>query len=169
MRDCWPRAALTGHRPADFNPAERQWTVATLDACAAALRRNHGTRVALSGMALGSDTWWAEAALTEGLDLWAYMPFEGQSARWAERDREVWRRLRRRASREVVLGQHYDVRLLFARNDLLLQDSDVLLAVLRSDKTGGGTVSAVRKARSRNHPMIRVDPVLRTVTLERGR
>lgn len=166
--DYWPRASLTGHRPTDFSPEEHFWVEGVLRDSVAALRDRHGTRVALSGMALGADTWWAQAALAGELSLWAYVPFEAQHEAWDDQQREEWRTLRARAQREVVLGQEYDVRLFHGRNDLLLRDADVILAVLRQGKVSGGTASTVKKARAMGRTLILIDPATRSVTLEQG-
>jgi len=112
----WPRVAVTGHR--SLEPSEAAFAKAELARLAGKLRDHHGTTTAISGMALGADTWWAEAAVDAGMELWAYIPFEAQSDRWPEADRERWAGLRSRATREVVLGVDYHVALLHARNSV---------------------------------------------------
>lgn len=163
--DRWPRVAVTGHRPQDFTPDQAHWVQATLADLVGRLHSDHGTTVAISGLALGSDTWWAQAALHDRLSLWAYIPFETQGARWPSVDQEGWRDLRAAAAREVVLGDEYDVRLLHSRNDLMIRDADLIVAVHQPRKSTGGTVNAIRRARADRKTLLRVDPTARAVTL----
>lgn len=163
--DRWVRVALTGHRPKDFTDEEFWWVRDTLTSVMKRLHEQHGTQVAISGMALGSDTWWAQSALTERVPLWSYVPFEAQAEKWPSEDQRTWRGLRSLAQREVVLGQGYDVRLLHARNELMIRDADLLVAVHLPAKTTGGTVSAIRKARAEGKTLLRVNPTAREVTL----
>lgn len=155
----YPSVALTGHRRQSLTPDQRTWVADTLrDVVAPGFAARYGTTEAISGMALGADTWWAQAALDAGLDLAAYLPSPDQANRWQSGDREVWASLRSRASREVVLGPTYSVRLLHARNDAMLRDADALIAVWLPDKTTGGTYGALRKAQRTGLPVLHVDP-----------
>lgn len=162
--DRWPRVALTGHRRGAFSPEQWWWVHDTLGEVMARLHEQHGTEVAISGMALGADTAWAQAALAAQVRLWAYLPFEAQTERWQQSDRRVWRGLRSLAAREVVLAEDFDVRLLHARDYLMIRDADLVVAVHLPHKRTGGTVSAIRKARAEGKPMLRIDPTARTVT-----
>lgn len=155
--DRFVRVALTGHRPQSYTPDQIDWIKRTLLVVAHGLKDRHGTAVAISGMALGADQWWAEAALEAGLSLWSYVPFEAQSERWRPEDRARWQDLRSSASREVVLGTDYDVRLLHCRNDLMIRDCDMMTAVHLKEKRSGGTVDAIKKARERGLPMLRLN------------
>ena len=130
------------------------------------LREFHGLQEVISGMALGVDTWWAEAALDLAIPFAAYIPFEAQGARWPTSVQAHWRNLRSSASREVVLGEHYSVGLLHARNDAIIKDSSLAVAVLKSSKTSGGTFSAVVKLRKRKKPFILLEPEARTISKE---
>lgn len=59
----FPRVALTGHRPQGLSPSARDWVPLELERLAVKLRDQHGMRVGISGMALGSDIWWAQATV----------------------------------------------------------------------------------------------------------
>lgn len=163
----WVRVAVTGHRPQHLRPEQQAFARAELARLAAKVRDQHGTTVAISGMALGADTWWAQAALAAGIDLWAYIPFEVQGGRWRERDQAVWSDLRARAARELVLATNYDVRLLHARNEYMIRDADVLIAIHDPAKTTGGTASAISKARSSGKTLILTDVVSRRTAISR--
>lgn len=149
---------VTGHRPQHLTAEQQSFARAELDRLAVKVRDEHGAVEAISGMALGADTWWAQAALAAGLTLAAYIPSEGQPSKWRPADRERWRELRAAARREVVVGgAQYDVRMLHARNDAMLRDADLVIAVWSPSKTTGGTASAVRKARALGLDVVVVD------------
>ena len=164
----WTRVAVTGHRPQFFTPEQTVWAKSELERLAAKLRDGNGTQVAIGGGALGADTWWARAAVRAGLDLWVYVPFLDQSAKWEQEDRKTWGQMLSVAQRTLVLGSGYDVRLLHARNDFMLRDADLMIAVLDPAKTTGGTVSAVAKARAAGQALVVVDVVAHRTHLELG-
>lgn len=161
----WPVVAATGHRPQHLSPDAREWIRPELDRVAAKLRDEHGTRVGISGMAIGVDQWWARSVLRAGLELWAYVPFPQQPDPWDDEDRAEWADLIKRAAGVKTFGQSYSVKLLHARNDGMLADADAVVAVHRAAKTTGGTASAVKKATRRRLPIIHLDPDTQTVRL----
>lgn len=154
----FPRAMVTGHRPKHLTAAEQAWSQVALHRAAWRLRSVYGTVHGISGLALGADTWWAMAVLASGMDLHAYIPFEAQSATWPAADQAVWHELRRRASSVTVVSDGgYDVRALHARNEAMLADADLVVALYK-DGTPGGTASAIAKARRRGQPILLLDP-----------
>ena len=66
--------ALTGHRPQHLDAQQSAWARVVIPQVMARLVTVYGMRVAISGMALGADTWWALAALSAGVELHAYIP-----------------------------------------------------------------------------------------------
>lgn len=162
--ECFRSAMVTGHRPQHFTPEEAAWAQVALHKTAWRLRSIYGTTEAVSGFALGADSWFALAALSAGLRLAAYIPFEDQPVKWSAVDQALWAELRRRAHREVLVGaQHYDVKMLHARNDAMLKDADLVVAVYKPG-TPGGTASAVAKATKKNQPILMLNPVARTIS-----
>lgn len=157
------RVGITGHRPQFLSPAENSWVAEVLPALMRSLRQNWGAQVAISGMALGADTVWANSALDHGLRLWGYLPSPDQASRWNPQDQEKHADLATNASRLVVLGENYDQRWLRARNDLIIRDSNVLVAVHKEGKTSGGTAAVIRKARACKARLIRVNVTRREV------
>lgn len=167
-RHRYVKVAVTGHRPAGLTPDQRQFARSELNRLAVKLRDEHGTRVAISGLALGADTWWAQAAEQAGLTLWAYVPFPQQADQFPTADRAEWVRLRRVACRVVTVGDRYDVRLFHARNDLIVQDCDLLIVVHDPARSTGGTVSTLRKARNVGRPLVLVDVAAGRTCIEPG-
>ena len=166
--DRWTRVAVTGHRPQSLTPEQASWATAELERLAVKVRDGHGTQVAISGAALGADTWWARAGVRAGLDLWAYIPFLAQPAKWEQADRKRWSALLSISKRTLVLGADYDVRLLHARNEFMIRDADMVIAVTDPAKTTGGTVSAMKKARAAGKTLVVVDVAARRTHLEYG-
>lgn len=160
----YPRVALTGHRSRAFSPEQAAWVQVTLAQCAARFAGTYGSRVAISGLALGADTWWALAGLSAGLALHAYVPFEGQADTFTPADRALWQALRAAASWQTVIHDGpYDVRAFHARNDAMLAAADAVVAVWLPGVTRGGAASTVRKALARGLPVLHVDPASRAV------
>lgn len=148
---------VTGHRPQDLTEHQIEFSKRALLGIGKQLKRDHGTVEAISGMALGSDIWWAQIALKIGLDLAAYIPFETQKSRWSQTDQQLWTNLRSRAVREIVCGDSFAYKWLFVRNDRMIADSDLAIAVFDPTRTTGGTYDSVRKIRKLGKPMILVN------------
>jgi len=163
----FPSVMLTGHRPTGLSEAEQIWAQEEIRRTLKRLQLFHGSREVISGLALGADTWWAQAALSYKMNLAAYIPFEAQADSWPVGNQKLWKELREKASREVVLGTHYDVKFFHARNDAMIKDADLCVALWKTSTTRGGTFSAVQKIRKLEKPLILLDPESRTVAAER--
>lgn len=159
------KVMVTGHRPQGLTEEQAAFSKRALMAVGRQLKRDFGTVEAISGMALGVDTWWALIALKLELDLAAYIPFPQQPQPWAQKDKDQWSELRHEASREVVCGDEFSVRMLHVRNDAMIKDADLAIAVWSPSQLRGGTASAVQKIRKRGMPMILID--LDTLTISR--
>ena len=156
-RLCYPVVAITGHRPGSLSTEQRQYMQEGLEFIASGLVGYYGAERFLTGLALGADTIWAELALKYGVEYDAYIPFEGQEDRWSKSDKKKYRELRSSTSSEKVFGQQFSNGLYHARNDALIQDSDLLVAVWRPSVQKGGTFSTVQKSLKRNHPTLLLD------------
>lgn len=173
MTDAWPIVCATGHRPKGLSPETQAWCRDKLGKAAVWLRDERGCTVGISGMALGVDTWWAQAVLNAGLDLWAYVPFPQQPDVWPAPARTEWSALLKRAAQVRYAGdlgnllgedrRRAAVRLLHHRNDLMLADSAAVVAVLDVAKRSGGTRSAAVKANRAGMPGVHLDPAAQTV------
>lgn len=159
------RVMVTGHRPHLLSPEGSRWAELELERVAVKLRDQHGMQIGISGMALGADTWWGFATLFAWRELWAFIPFPQQPDRWAPDDVARWQELRERAKHEVVVAREYSVKALHARNDAMLLNADLVVAVWDPANQSGGTFSCVEKARARGLPILHVDPVAQSTTL----
>lgn len=168
----WTVVGATGHRPQHLQHlvGACRWARDEAARVAVKVRDGYGCTTAISGLALGWDQWWAQAALDAGLDLWVHIPFEGQPDRWTAGDRQAWADLRARATKETVYGTNpvdtrQATRLLMARNHGMIRNSDAMACLWIRDKTTGGTWSAVRRIKTTGMPAIHLDPATRTVRL----
>ena len=160
------RVMVSGNRPNAFDEEQARWGRQELHRTLRRLQHFHGTSECLTGLALGADSWWAESASRLNIPYAAYIPFEGQANTWSPEERKRWARLRFEAAREEVFGDHYDVRLFHERNDAMLCESDLLVALHCGALTKGGTASVVAKARKLGKPMILLDAEARSVNTE---
>lgn len=156
-RRCYPVVAITGHRPGSLSTEQRQYMQEGLEFIASGLVGYYGAERFLTGLALGADMIWAELALKYGIEYDAYIPFEGQEDRWSQADQKRYKELRSSASSEKVFGQQFSNKLYHARNDTLIRDSDLLVAVWRPSVQKGGTFSTAQKSLKRNHPTLLLD------------
>jgi uncharacterized phage-like protein YoqJ len=168
---------VTGHRPQHLHPDTWDWIEGELDRIAYKLRDEHGTLAAISGMALGTDQWWAQSALRADLYLWAHVPFPQQPDPWGDDLQAAYRRLLDEAHEIKTYGdldtvpqamrRREAVRLLHARNRGMIQATDAVVAVYRPSKADGGTAAAWKQAIRDGLQIIHINPDRRTVTLPR--
>jgi hypothetical protein len=71
------------------------------------------------------------------------------------------------AARLVTVGAGTETRFLLARNDLMIGDADVVVAVRDHSITRGGTVAALA-FNGRRRPVITLDVVARRTSLDAG-
>lgn len=158
---------VTGHRPMDLTLEQVAFAKRALKGVAKQLKRDHGMVEAISGMALGADTWWARIALKLEVDLAAYIPYVIQPDRWPKSDQDIWHTLRARSSRERIFGESFSIKYLFARNSGMISDCDLAIAVWDPSRNTGGTAAAVKEIRRKDKPMILID--LETLKISRER
>jgi hypothetical protein len=149
--------AGTGHRPTKLRIGKQDAYAPLVygrlvDLAGAALRR-YEPRLVISGMAEGWDQALADAALRLGLPFWAYVPHEGQEARWSADARRRYHQLLERAEKVVLVSEGpYQAYKMQRRNVAMTDDSDALLALW--DGTGGGTKNCIDYATERGRPVI---------------
>ncbi|MCG5464195.1 hypothetical protein MED01_002360 [Micromonospora sp. MED01] len=177
----WSTVMVTGHRPQDIPDDAHGWVQDKLTAGAVWLRDERGMTTGITGMALGSDMWWADSLHRAGVPFVAHIPFPQQPDPWRKSNPRAvaeWHRLRALAASEVPYGdlaglaEHARKRvmlsLLHKRNDGMLdataEAGGAVVAVWRPSKRDGGTFSALKKAHQRDLPVILINPEALTVT-----
>lgn len=146
--------AFTGHRPQrlpwggrEDDPRCQALKILLGSAVAEAVAR--GCDTFLCGMALGCDTYFAEAVLEKkqtdpSLRLVAMLPCPEQASRWPERDRRRYEALLARCDETRVLEPSYSEGCMLRRNYAMVQEAQLLISVF--DGRPGGTASTVHYA-----------------------
>ena len=157
---------FTGHRP-DKLP----WGLDEGDPRCAAIKLTlgqeidglyrRGFRHFISGMAMGSDLYFVEAALElrekyPGLSVEGAIPCPTQADRWPETQRRRWRDILDRCDLETVVQQNYDRYCMLRRNRYMVDRSAAILAVF--DGTPGGTQYTLNYAMDRKLEILLLDP-----------
>jgi uncharacterized phage-like protein YoqJ len=157
------RVAITGHRPNklgnDYNGTGpiSQYIKEEIYG----FLRHHEPSVAISGMALGVDTLFANISLHEPYieKLIAAIPFVGQERMWPYTSQEIYRFILESPKVEKVIVSEggYHPSKMQIRNMWMVDNCDVLIAVW--DGSPGGTGNCVKYAQSVNKKIYRIDPL----------
>lgn len=115
----------------------------------------------ISGMALGTDMWFAEAILELGLPLTCAIPHDGHSARWPKESQERHASICSRAREVVVVSPGvYASWKMAVRDKWMVDECDVALAVYNPAFTDGGTYITFTMLQRKKKPMIWINPGL---------
>lgn len=108
----------------------------------------------ISGMALGFDTIWAEAALASQTPLWAYLPCEDQCKFWETKDRVRHAALLRDCSKVLYVSKEYHSKCMKWRNRRMVNDADLVFAYYGGLLFPGGTMQTCRYALQREKEVL---------------
>ncbi len=144
-------AFITGHRTVDY-PIVRQGINQLTN-----LAIERGITNFLTGMALGTDTLaaiiWTERYLT-----WkAILPCSDQSRLWTYKQQFLYRQLLGQATEIKILYPQYEQGVMQGRDNWLVKNSQLCLAVWDGRETGG-TYLTVQMARKAKLPLIIFNP-----------
>lgn len=147
--------ALTGRRSLGFSTTPQS----TRDRVAAELNRlylKYQPEKILSGGAIGFD----QVGMTVALDLQIpydlYAPFDGQERRWHIKDQEHYRYFCDRAAQVVIVSNGgFDYWKLHARNQRLVEDSNLMIAFFDGIEKGG-TYHALKYAEKLKRKIINI-------------
>lgn len=149
--------AATGHRPnkvGGYSRAAYQKLVAVAESY---IRTAKPSRV-ISGMALGWDQAWAEAALNLGVPVIAAIPFAGQQSKWPIESQQNFEQILSRCeSVTIVCPGAYSAAKMQKRNEWMVDRADRVCALW--DGTDGGTANCVRYAHGKGAEVDNVWPV----------
>jgi uncharacterized phage-like protein YoqJ len=112
---------------------------------------------AISGMALGWDTWTAQMCIELGIPFVAAIPFIGQERIWPQKSKDIYNDLLKKASEVVIVSEGgYSAYKMQVRNQWMTDRCDKLIACW--DGSSGGTGNCVDYARTINKEIIIIDP-----------
>ena len=118
-----------------------------------------GIRWYVCGMALGCDTYFADAVLRartecKGIKLEAAIPCLGQSARWNDGQRARYEHLVANCESKTVISPQYTFECMEKRNRYMVEKSGTLVAVTNGGS--GGTLNTVNYAKKLGRRIIEV-------------
>ena len=157
---------FTGHRP-----DKRPWGLDEDDPRCAALKASldreldglyrRGFRHFISGMAMGCDLYFAEAALAlrercHGVTVEGAVPCPTQAQKWPETLRRRWRAILDTCDLETVVQQNYDRWCMLRRDRYIVDRSAAVLAVF--DGAPGGTQYTLNYAMDKKREILLLDP-----------
>lgn len=143
--------AVTGHRPGKlygYSLSDPKYTI--LKEKFKAILRKYKATTAYTGMALGTDTVFANAVLDlkkEGLNirLVSVLPCENQDKKWSRKDQKRYQEILQAADEVIQLSEEeYCPELMRIRNRWLVDHADMLIAVW--DGSNSGTSNCIRYA-----------------------
>lgn len=154
------KIGIVGHRFID-SPETQDFVVRNCLLILSAAKRRHKNLVALSAIALGADTLFAQAALSLSIPLRIVRPFEEYAADFStEKTRQMYAALCAAASHEKRLPfKKRSEAAYFTAMQWVVSGSDMLIAVWDGSpgKGRGGTADAVRQARSEDRDWIHLN------------
>ena len=158
---------FTGHRPQDlgFAPGGAEETALKNRIAGETLRliTEQNVRHFISGMALGVDTYAAQAVLKlrelyPDVTLECALPCKGQDRRWKKADRDEYARILSAADKVMLLQEEYTPFCMQLRDAYMVENADIVLAVWNGRRTGG-TAYTVNCARKRGRTIIVIPTV----------
>lgn len=103
----------------------------------------------ITGMAIGFDTWIAEVALELDIPIHAYIPFTGQESQWPTSSKEKYRDIISKSAKVVTLNKEYHPRAFTERDKAMVDNADMVMALLNPMAEEGGTFYTVKYAMSK--------------------
>lgn len=156
--------AFTGHRPQrlpwGFREEDPRCEALKIQLRAAVKRAaDLGCGTFLCGMAMGCDTYFAEAVLERrredpSVRLVAMIPCPGQADRWPEKERRRHAALCAQCDEVRVLEPSYSEGCMLRRNYAMVDQAQVLISVF--DGNPGGTARTVRRAHEKGLTLLPV-------------
>jgi uncharacterized phage-like protein YoqJ len=151
-----------------------QWVRSSLRTLLKQMSSRQEDLLAITGLALGVDTIFAEICVELSIPFIGAVPFKGQESRWPDESQHVYRMLLKAASEVVVVDElpayHSDhfMGKMDRRNRWMLDQSEMTIAVWDGSSGGtGNTVALAKKMRGRK--ILRLNPKTRTLSTESSR
>lgn len=157
---------ITGHRPDRLggysNYVVKSQISSKLKECLERIKKTASqkelTPVAISGMALGVDQWWASEAIKQQVQCYAYVPFVGQERKWPIHAQENYKDILNKCHKEVIVSpEGYAHWKMHKRDRAMVDDADICIAVY-DGKPGGGTATTLEYIRKQGKPCLVINP-----------
>ena len=154
-----------------YRPEKLPWKLAEDDARANALKYRvfdmveaayqSGHTHFICGMARGADFYFCEAVLSlkeerPEVTIEAAIPFVKQASAWQESDKKRYFHLLSQCDYETVLGEEYSAGCMRRRNEYMVDNANMLIAVF--DGKPGGTMQTVNYARKQMIKILEISP-----------
>ena len=156
--------AATGHRPDKLPNKEIGYTLPnpTYNYVYREIEKillKYNPEKCISGMALGTDQYFAAVCVRLKIPFIAAVPFLGQESMWNTKTQQTYQKLLQRASEVVIVSPgSYSAAKMQIRNEYMVDHCDLLIGVF--DGTSGGTKNCLDYAKSKNKEIIIIDPKL---------
>ncbi len=133
------KIAGTGHRPNKLGGYSDQAFDKLYDIAWGYLSTNiQFINQVISGMALGWDQALAKAAIDLNISTIAAIPFKGQEIMWQKPSIKLYNDLLEKCSEIVIVSEgKYSPHKMHLRNEWMVDNCDILLAMWNGDKFGG--------------------------------
>lgn len=157
------KVMITGHRPNKLggyekdNPQQKK-IIEKLEKCLERIQLSATERgktpLAITGMALGVDQWWAKAALNKNIPCHAYIPFQGQECKWPEHAQQEYRNILTMCQKEFTISpEGYAAWKMHKRDRSMVDDADLCIAVW-DGQPGSGTANTLNYIRQKAKPCL---------------
>lgn len=103
--------------------------------------------IVISGMAIGFDTYLAEATLELNIPLKCYIPYSNQGENWPSKAKERYLSILDRADFVFLIQDEYSFSCFLERDQAMVDDSDEVIALWNPKISQGGTYYTVNYAR----------------------
>lgn len=155
------KVMVTGHRPnklGGYGQSDIQTAVRVeLYNLLTDIQHDHPDLIAISGMALGVDQWFAQEAMDLFIPVHAYIPFLGQECKWPKLSQDTYNSILRKCTETIVVCEgSYAAWKMQKRNERMVDDANLCIAVW--DGTNGGTANCINYIRKSNKELIHINP-----------
>lgn len=160
LTNLFERIAVTGHRPQQLG-AEWALKGPYSDFIRGELKKyllKYTPKQVISGMALGADQLFVQVALELKIPVLAAVPCFEQESKWPKSSKDLYYELLGNSlvTEYVVTPTYYTSSVMQIRNEYMVDNCDLLLAVFNG--TRGGTKNCIDYARSIGKPIEFIDP-----------
>lgn len=158
-------ACFTGHRPnklKGYNVADNKELLWKIHFVCVDLIENKNVTTFINGLALGVDMWSAKIVIKlkekyPHIKLISAIPCRNHSCKWNSKDKELWQEICDKSDDVVlVTDDDYKPYLMQVRNEWMVNNSDIVVAVW--DGTKGGTGNCVNFSEKQSKEIIRITP-----------